>query len=95
MPRLVGRVGTPTDKVGAGPLLKPLYPNVTVGGLPIAVVGTPVAPHGRGIHATAVMAQGSATVWVGPAKTPVCGTGHLASCAEPLIVGPSAKVYIG
>lgn len=93
--RLVGRVGAPTDMVGGGPLIKPLYPNVTVGGLPIAVVGTPATPHGKGPHAAPLMVEGSATVWVGPSKTPVCGTGHLATCGHPLVVGPSAKVYIG
>lgn len=81
--------------VGGGPLTAPLYPKVTVGGLPIAVVGTPVVPHGPGPHSASKMAKGSALVWVGPGKTPVCGTGDLATCGHPLVVGPSAKVYVG
>ena len=95
MPKLVGRVGAPTDTVGGVPLMTPLYPTVTVGGLPIAVVGTPVTPHGSGPHAAAKMAVGSPLVWVGAAKTPVCGTGDTATCVHPLIVGPDAKVFIG
>ena len=96
MPKLVARVGASTDQAGpGGVLLGPLYPNVTVGGLPIAVVGTPVTPHGKGPHAaTPTMATGSPTVWVGAAKTPVCGTGHVATCGHPLVVGSTAKVFV-
>jgi uncharacterized Zn-binding protein involved in type VI secretion len=95
MPKLVARVGAPTDMAGpGGVLLSPLVPNVTVGGLPIAVVGTKVTPHGKTPHNVATMATGSPNVWVGPAKLPVCGTGHVATCGHPLVVGPSARVFI-
>jgi uncharacterized Zn-binding protein involved in type VI secretion len=83
MPKNVGRVG----KDFAGPptaiLLEPRVPNVLVNGMPIAVVGTPVTPHGRTPHDAAIMGTGSPNVFAG--GFPVCGTGDIASCLDPLV----------
>lgn len=45
-----------------------------------AVLGDAVAPHGPGIHAGPVMAQGSAFVRIN--GIPACRAGHMASCGH-------------
>lgn len=80
MPKSVGRVGK--DKAG-GLLTGPLVPTVTVDGLPIAVVGTPIAGHGKFPHSSATMKTGSPNVYAG--GLPVCGAKDVASCGDPLI----------
>lgn len=80
MPKNVGRV---TVDIAGGPLMTPLVPTVTVQGKPIAVVGTPITPHGRAPHAAATMVQGSPNVFAG--GKPVCGSTDLASCGHPLV----------
>lgn len=80
MPKSVGRVGR--DKAG-GLLATPLVPTVTVDGFPIAVVGTPITPHGRAPHSAPTMAKGSPNVFAG--GLPVCGTTDVATCGHPLI----------
>lgn len=86
----VGRCGL--DTVGQWPLLNPPTPSrVFVNGRPIAVVGTKVTPHMKGIHQVSTMKQGSTTVKAG--GLPVCGTGHMSDCAHTLI--SSSNVFIG
>lgn len=80
MAKSVGRVGL---DIAGGPLMTPLVPNVLVNGKPIAVVGTPITPHGKFPHSGAVMAKGSPNVFAG--GKPVCGTTDLASCGHPLV----------
>lgn len=88
MPKSVGRVGR---DIAGGALMTPLVPNVLVDNLPIAVVGTPITPHGKKPHSPMpVMATGSPNVFAG--GIPVCGTGDLASCAHPLI--SSSRVFV-
>lgn len=89
MPKAVSRAGV--DYAGgmiAGP---GLYPKVTVNGAPVAVIGTPVLPHGEGTHAAAKLEVGSRNVFVGPALLPLCGFGdkepHIASCGHPITTG--------
>ena len=80
MAKNVGRVGL---DIAGGPLLTPLVPTVTVNGAPIAVVGTPITPHGKFPHTGATMAQGSPNVYAG--GKPVCGSTDLATCGHPLV----------
>lgn len=51
---------------------------VKVDGRDIAIVGDPVAPHGEGPHANAVMQTGSTLVKI--SGNPVCREGDRASC---------------
>lgn len=86
----VGRCGV--DLVSGVPLLTPPKPSrVFVNGMPIAVVGTKITPHGKAPHAASKMAMGSPTVQAG--GLPVCGTGHLASCGHTLLA--KSNVFIG
>lgn len=87
MPKNVGRVGV---DVAGGLLMTPLVPTVTVQGMPIAVVGTPITPHGKFPHSGATMAQGSPNVFAG--GKPVCGTMDIATCGHPLI--SSSNVFV-
>lgn len=48
---------------------------------PVVVKGDPVTPHGVGVHASPVMAEGS-DYWT-LNGVPVCRAGHLASCGHP------------
>lgn len=80
MPKSVGRV---TVDIAGAVLSAPLVPNVFVNGKPIAVVGTPITPHGKVPHTGATMAEGSPNVFAG--GKPVCGSTHLASCGHPLV----------
>jgi uncharacterized Zn-binding protein involved in type VI secretion len=79
MARPVGKMG---DGVAAGFLFGPLVPNVFVNGRSIAVVGTPVSPHGRAPHSAAVMVTGSPNVFAG--NIPVCRALDVASCGDVL-----------
>lgn len=79
MPFPVGRMG---DRAG-GFLFGPLVPNVYVNGRSIAVIGTPITPHGRPPHAAAVMVSGSPNVFAG--NIPVCRAGDVASCGDILL----------
>lgn len=87
MPRNVGRVGVDT---AGGVLTGPLVPNVFVDNAPIAVVGTPITPHGKHKHAAAFMATGSKKVFAG--GIPVCGTGDSADCGHLLI--SKSRVFV-
>ena len=87
MPKNVGRV---TVDIAGGVLSAPLVPNVFVNGKPIAVVGTPIAPHGRFPHTGATMASGSPNVSAG--GKPVCGSTDLATCGHPLV--SSSNVFV-
>jgi uncharacterized Zn-binding protein involved in type VI secretion len=79
MARPVGKMG---DFVAGGFLFGPLVPNVYIEGRPIAVIGTPVSPHGNNPHRTAVMVSGSPNVFAG--NIPVCRAGDVASCGDTL-----------
>ena len=88
MPRKnLGRV---TVDVAGGVLSAPLVPNVFVNGKPIAVIGTPIAPHGKFPHSGAKMETGSPNVKAGGFF--VCGSGDLASCGHPLV--STSNVFI-
>ena len=87
MPKSVGRVKLDT---AGGLLTTPLVPNVFVNGMPIAVVGTVIAYHGRSPHDVSKMAIGSGNVYAG--GLPVCGSGDLATCGHPLI--SSSNVFV-
>lgn len=91
MPRSVGRVGV--DYVGILPIMPaagittPIPTNVYINGAPVVVVGTPILPHEKGIHASPSnkMAIGDLTVRVGPKQLPICATGDPAICGHVLI----------
>lgn len=73
----VSRVGV--DSAG-GRIIGPLAPSVLVNGAPVAVLGAPVLPHGKGPHAGPVMVTASATVFAG--GIPLCKAGDIASCGH-------------
>lgn len=79
MARSVGKMG---DFVASGFLFGPLVPNVYIEGRSIAVIGTPVSPHGRPPHQSAVMVSGSPNVFAG--GIPVCRALDVASCGDTL-----------
>lgn len=86
----VGRCGK--DLVGEWPLLTPPAPSrVFVNGRPIAVVGTKVTPHMKGIHQASTMAMGSARVKAG--GLPVCAHSHASTCGHLLV--STSNVFIG
>lgn len=87
MPKNVGRVG---QDIAGGLLKSPLVPNVFVEGKPIAVVGTPITPHGKSPHNAPVMSKGSPNVFAG--GRPVCGSTDLASCGHPLT--STSRVFV-
>ncbi len=64
-----------------GTILGALQDFVTVEGTLWSVLGDSVAPHGTGIHAAPVMAEGSSFVRIN--GIPVCREGHAASCGHP------------
>lgn len=66
------------DNAGGGVLLPNMQTQFTYRGLPVAVIGTQVAPHGR--HRDAVMIQGSAKMTI--LGIPVVYAGCLASCDD-------------
>lgn len=84
----VARVGVDT----AGGVVLP-GPNATVmvNGLPAAVVGCPVAPHGDPPHSTAFLVTGSGSVFVG--GLPLVRAGDRASCGH--VVTGSGDVLVG
>lgn len=89
MPAPCGRMGD----IAGGVLFGPLVPTVFVNARNIAVVGTPITPHGRPPHAAAVMVTGSPTVLCGPSFLPVCRAGDIASCGDVLI--STSTVIVG
>jgi uncharacterized Zn-binding protein involved in type VI secretion len=76
---------------GGGALFASPNTHVTIGGYPIAVVGTKVASHGTGPHAAATCTQGSSTVTIGGLG--IVREGDMASCGHP-VVGGSSDVSI-
>ena len=73
----IARVGT--DSAG-GTITGGGQSTVYVNGALAAVLGDAVAPHGVGLHAVAVMAQASGSVF--PGGIPVCRAGDAASCGH-------------
>jgi uncharacterized Zn-binding protein involved in type VI secretion len=55
-------------------------PNVFVNLSPVARIGDPVVPHGKGPHAGPVMAAGSGNVFAN--NIPVCRAGDTATCGH-------------
>lgn len=92
MARLVSRIG---DLAG-GSLITPVVPTVLVNGIPIAVIGTAVAPHPpcplEPSHCSAAVITGNATVLAG--GIPVSGVGDVASCGHPIVTG-SVNTLVG
>lgn len=64
-----------------GVIVGALQDFVIVEGTLWAVLNDPVQPHGSGLHAGPVMAQGSPFIRI--AGIPVCREGHLANCGHP------------
>lgn len=81
----IGIVGEST----AGGQIVTGSPNVRVLGVPVAVLNSKVAPHGRNEHKSAVMVEGSLSVRAN--GIPVCRTGHHASCGHVLISNTSVR----
>lgn len=85
-----GAARTQKDTAG-GTITGTLAPSVFVNGVPVSVIGDPVAPHGPPPHLSPVMAQGSETVFAH--GIPVCRKGDKASCGHPAT--GSSNVFIG
>ena len=64
----------------AGGLITGGSPNVFVNGAGVVRVGDPIAPHGEGAHASAVMASGSSTFFCNGIA--VCRVGDRATCGD-------------
>lgn len=78
------RVADPTGPSHPGAIGPPGVPTVLIGGLPAAVVGTPVAcvaPHPPGV----IMPPGCPTVLIG--GLPAARMGDLAACSSAILVG--------
>lgn len=73
----IARVGLDT---AGGLITGNLEPNIRVNGYPVAVVGTAVASHGTGAHASATMAAGSSVVRANGIA--VCRAGDAATCGD-------------
>jgi uncharacterized Zn-binding protein involved in type VI secretion len=76
---------------GGGALFASPNTDVTIGGYPIAVVGTKVASHGTAPHTTSTCTQGSSTVTIGGRG--IVRAGDLTTCGHP-VVGGSSDVSI-
>jgi len=63
---------------------------VRVEGALWVLLGDPVTPHGIGLHASPVMAQGSSFVRI--SGIPVCRAGHLANCGHPSTGSASMRI---
>ena len=63
----------------------------TVGGNPIAVVGSNILPHGSGAHASASIVEGAAKTTAG--GIPICRAGSLASCGDRATGGTATTVF--
>jgi uncharacterized Zn-binding protein involved in type VI secretion len=85
----IGRMGD----IAGGALFGPRIPSIFANGRNIAVVGTPITPHGRPPHSAAVMVTGSPTVLAGAGFIPVCRAGDVASCGDVLI--STSTVIVG
>jgi uncharacterized Zn-binding protein involved in type VI secretion len=70
------------SKVGGGAVLTG-YPSVLVNDLPIVVVGSVIADHGRNEHSSAKMIVGYPSVLAGDIQ--ICRLGDNASCGHSLI----------
>lgn len=84
----ISRVGV--DSAG-GLIVGVLQSKVKVEGSFAAIIGAAIQSHGKGIHASAVMAQGSSKVKI--QGIGVCRQGDLASCGHPAT--GSSKVFAG
>jgi uncharacterized Zn-binding protein involved in type VI secretion len=89
---LPGKARVGLDNAGGGVILGPGAPTVLVNGVPAACVGDAIAPHGIGLHANAVIVQGSATV-IAEGRN-VSYTGALCSCGHTITPG-SLDVFVG
>ena len=77
MPGIVRDAG---QDVAGGPIIQGSN-NVFANNKPVVRIGDAVAGHGRGPHASPVMASGSPNVFVN--NIPVCRAGDVASCGHP------------
>jgi uncharacterized Zn-binding protein involved in type VI secretion len=78
--RNIARIG---DVVG-GAILSG-RPTVRANNIPVACIGDAITPHGRGIHAAAVLASGSPNVFAG--NIPVSRIGDSANCGHNVTSG--------
>lgn len=81
------RVGV--DAVG-GVIVGPGSPNTYVNGIPWALMGDAVAPHGKGRHAGPTLMTGSSNVYANGIR--VCRLGDLATCGHTISSG-SGNVF--
>ena len=79
----IARVGV--DSAGGG------QSTVYCNGALVAILGDAVAPHGPGLHASAVMVEASGTVFAGGIA--VCREGDAASCGH--VATGSGNVFAG
>jgi len=66
--------------------------SVQVNGRPIAVVGKPISPHGKGPHSVAKVQKGSSTVFAGGIAVTYVGASD--TCGHTHSTG-SNNVYVG
>lgn len=76
------------SNVGGGPVVTG-YPSVLVNDLPVVIVGSRVADHGKDEHNRAKMIVGYPSVLAG--DIPICRLGDNASCGHPLISGSNVE----
>ena len=78
--------------IAGGVITGPGSPKMTLGGVPISIVGDSIAPHGKSPHAAAVIVSGSSKLTVGGIAITV--EGSPASCGHTASAG-SGKFTVG
>ena len=76
----VARVGD----IAGGPIINGAF-TVTAGGLPVAQLGSIVAPHGLPPHTAGIIISSSLTVFA--ENKPIARLGDVASCGHPIANG--------
>lgn len=79
----IGLVGV---SVAGGVITGPGSSKMTVGGIPVAMIGDSVAGHGNGAHAAPVMSSGGSSKFT-VGGIPVCLDGSIASCGHAMSGG--------
>lgn len=87
----VCRVGDQNSHKPPGKILAGV-PSVQVNGKPIAVLGNPLTPHGRGKHGSSQVQQGSGSVFAGGKGVTYIGAQD--NCGDSHITG-SGDVFVG
>lgn len=84
-------IGVLGMSAAGGAIISSTINKVTVDGMTVIGVGSQVAPHGDGPHASAVMVEGSGKFVVDGIA--VCHEGHAASCGH-VLTGGNGKIVI-